>query len=175
MRLSYTLIFLLLTALGVQQTAAQCLPLSSFIDLAVEAGGATPPAVVSQVLANTQWQYNGPVGNTKELYWTSTAAAGETPEFRLSLRPVLQRYDVVLKTTVASCVKQLRNELTSRKLKPEPITCPNCEGQRFTLPDGNTISFYSNMKGTYPLVIVIHAAATAVTGDTSKAAATRNP
>jgi hypothetical protein len=175
MRLFYTLSIVLLAGLGAQQAAAQCLPLASFSTLAVETGGATPPAIVDQILARSEWQYKGPVGNTKEIYWTSAAAEGETPEFRLSLRPVLQRYDVVLKTSVASCVKQLRNELTSRKLKPEPITCPDCEGQRFTLPEGGTVSFYSNMKGAYPLVVVIHPAETPASGDTSKTATTRNP
>lgn len=176
MRKIYTLFFVLLTACSIQQAAAQCLPLASF-SILTEApiGGNTPPAVASQVLAFSEWQFKGPVGNTKELYWTSAVAAGETPEFRLSLRPVLQRYDVVLKTTVNSCVKQLRSELTSRKIKPEPITCPDCEGQRFTLPEGGTVSFYSNMKGAYPLVVVIHPAETPAASDASKAAATRNP
>lgn len=174
MQLLSILLFVLLAGFSGHSAAAQCLPLSSFVALGVEPESAAPPAVTTQLLAATEWKYNGAVGNTKEIFWTSMANGEETPAFRLSLRPVLQRYDVVLKTTQPACVKQLRSELNSRKIKPEPITCPGCEGQRYVLPEGGSVSFYSAMKGAYPLVVVFHPAETPAVG-AAKAAATRNP
>ena len=156
--------------------AAQCLSLSSLQALGTEAvsQSTVPPTIVSQVLASTEWQYLGPVGNTKELSWNSVITNQEIPAVRLSLRPVLGRYDVVLKTADASCVRLLRQELSARKLKPKPITCPDCLGQRYALPAGATLSFYSNMKGAYPLVVVFHPAETPA-ADANKAATTRDP
>ena len=174
MKLVAVLFFALLAGASKQPAAGQCLALASLEQLGVEAvsPGSTPPAIVSQVLASTDWQYLGPVGNTKELTWNSTATSKATPTLRLSLRPLLGRYDVVLKTADASCVRQLRQELSARKLKPEPVTCPGCLGQRYRLPEGATLSFYSGMKGDYPLVVVFHPAETPAA---AKAAATQNP
>lgn len=165
--------------------AAQCLELASLQALGVAATGQStaPPAIVSQVLSSTEWRFLGPVGNTRELAWTSRSAETPlstptpTPTLRLSLRPVQGRYDVVLKTTDASCVRQLRQELTARRLKPQPITCPNCLGQRYLLPEGATVSFYSKMRGDYPLVVVLHPAETPAEtpADANKTTATRNP
>ena len=163
--------------------AAQCLELVSLQALGVAATGQStaPPAIVSQVLSSTEWRFLGPVGNTRELAWTSRSAETplstptptSTPTLRLSLRPVQGRYDVVLKTTDAGCVRQLRQELTARRLKPQPITCPNCLGQRYLLPEGATVSFYSKMRGDYPLVVVLHTAETPA--GANKTTATRNP
>ena len=156
MRLFLPVLIGLLASFGSYRAAAQCLPLATLSALSVEPIGDTPPAIVSQVLPGTEWQYRGLLSDTRELAWTSVTPKAATPTSRLSLRPTQQRYDVVLKTSVSGCVRQLRGELNARKIKPEPITCLNCEGQRYNLPEGGSVSFFSKMKGPYPLVVVLH-------------------
>lgn len=62
---------------------------------------------------------------------------------------------MVLKTTLANCVRELRGELKSRKLTAQPVTCPNCEAVRYQGPDFEA-TIYNQMKGDYPFVIVVH-------------------
>lgn len=140
---------------------AQCVPLAQLLAL----GATTAPptaAAATGVLPAADWLFRGQVsGSSKEIYWsfnTPGAAPDAQPKVSLSLRPTpRQGCDVVLKTAHAECVRQLRGELKDRKIKPEPVTCPECEAQRYPLSEapGATATLYSGMKGPYPFVIVI--------------------
>ena len=74
---------------------------------------------------------------------------------RLQVRAPRPHLDVVLKTTRTACVRQLRVELKSRKLTAQPVTCPSCEAFRFPNPDFEA-TIYSQMKGDYLFVVVLH-------------------
>ena len=74
---------------------------------------------------------------------------------QLQVRAPRLHLEVVLKTTRAACVRQLRVELKSRKLTAQPVTCPSCEAFRFPSPDFEA-TIYSQLKGDYLFVVVLH-------------------
>lgn len=146
--------------------ASQCLTLAQLQELTsgkqarAAAGGraaAVPPTAALRVLPDTEWTYKGAVAGTQDIYWVSydpEASADKVPDFWLSLRPTQPTRDLVLKTTKATCVRQLQQELDKMKLHPEPVTCANCEGMRYQAETFN-ITIYSGKKGDYPFVVVL--------------------
>lgn len=140
---------------------AQCLPLSQLMTLGTTPSPATF-AAANGILSPTDWAFRGPISaSSKEVYWSflpPDTPAGAPAAVWLSLRPTLgQGCDAVLKTTRAECVRQLQDELKERKIKPEPVTCPQCVAQRYALPEapGAAATIYSGMKGPFPFVVVV--------------------
>ncbi|WP_197076641.1 rhodanese-like domain-containing protein [Hymenobacter terrenus] len=134
---------------------AQCLALDELLALGAEPNALTTPQVVTSRLTS-EWTYNGPTAGSREVFWTLAPAEGSAvPAARLSMRAQRPGQDVVLKTTQANCVRQLRSELKSRKLTAQPVTCPNCEAMRYQDSDFE-VTIYSGMKGDYPLIVVAH-------------------
>jgi hypothetical protein len=124
---------------------------------------------------SSEWTYNGPTATSRETFWTTPAENGSTIfASRLMLRAQRPGQDVVLKTTQASCVRELRSALKDRKLEAQPVTCPSCEAVRYKGTDFDA-TIYSKMKGDYPFVVVIHqvpagmVAAPAASGSSVKA------
>ena len=54
---------------------------------------------------------------------------------RLVVRPQRPGQDVVLKTALSTCMRDLRSELKTRKLTAQPVTRPGCEAVRYQSPD----------------------------------------
>ena len=149
--------FVLFSVLGLSAPAAraQCLPLANLLAIGAEPTALAKPAVVTDQLG-TEWTYVGPTATVRESAWTFTPTLGEQKvAARLQLRAQRPGQDVVLKTTQASCVRDLRSELKSRKLTAQPVTCPSCEAVRYQGPDFEA-TIYSQMKGEFPFVIVVH-------------------
>ena len=133
----------------------QCLALDEMLAIGAEPTALTVPQVVTGRLT-AAWAFTAPTGAAREAFWTLPAASGETvPIARLQLRAQRPGQDVVLKTTDAACVRQLRGELKGRKLASQPVTCPGCEAVRFQGADFEA-TIYSQMKGDYPFVVVLH-------------------
>lgn len=156
-----TLLILGGAALGLTGTLsgrAQCLPLADMTAIAADRTALVKPQALAQLSASS-WVFRGTPPRSKEIQWTSAAASasadGVVVPAIFMLRPFLQSFDVVLKTTEASCVRQLRSELKDQKLTPVPVTCPGCEAARFDGPDYQA-TIYSKMKGDYPFVVVVH-------------------
>lgn len=138
----------------------QCLALDDLLAIGAEPTALSVPQVVTDRL-NAAWAYTAPTAMAREAFWTLPAASGgAVPTARLQLRAQRPGQDVVLKTTEAACVRQLRGELKGRKLTSQPVTCPACEAVRFQGPDFEA-TIYSQMKGDYPFVVVLHQVPTA--------------
>lgn len=152
-------IFILLALLGSQfffapAARAQCLTLADMLAIGAEPGAISTPTIVTNHLPS-DWVYVGPSATVRESAWTFTLNGEPSPAARLQVRAQRPGQDVVLKTNQASCVRELRSELKSRKLTSQPVTCPSCEGIRFQGPDFEA-TIYSQMKGEYAYVVVVH-------------------
>jgi hypothetical protein len=105
------------------------------------------------------------------VYWafiapTEESATPATPDTRLELRRSNQQaqYDVVYKTPRKACINDLRAELRRAKLKAAPVTCVQCQGERFTAPTYtvtiyNQQEYFNQGKAPYPYVLVVHSLA----------------
>ena len=134
---------------------AQCLELSELLAIGAEPTALTAPQVVTARLA-AGWFFTGPTETSREASWALPMPEGRTiAAARLSLRPQRPGQDVVLKTTLPACIRDLRSQLRSRKLTAQPVTCPGCEAVRYQGPDFDA-TIYSQMKGDYPFVVVVH-------------------
>ena len=134
---------------------AQCPELAELLAIGAEPTALTAPQVVTARLS-AEWSFAGPTATSREVSWALAVPEGSTvAAARLSLRPQRPGQDVVLKTTLAACVRELRGELKSRKLIARPVTCPGCEAVRYQGP-GFDATIYSQMKGDYPFVVVVH-------------------
>ena len=95
---------------------------------------------------------------TQEIGWTSvlTTTLGAA-QAQVLLRPFAGQPppDVLLKTTRAACVRQLRAVLKGQGLKPVPVTCPSCEAQRYQAADF-VATLYSGLKGDFSYLLVMH-------------------
>jgi|SRR6476661_1407610 len=163
-------IVLMLLAGGIcsHSARAQCVPLAEMATIAADPKSSAKPERVTQLPA-AEWIFRGTPAKSREIQWTSSASSandqGTFVPALFALRPFQQGYDAVLKTTEASCIRQLRSELKSQKLEPVAVTCPNCEAVRYDGPTYQT-TIYSKMKGEFPFVVVVHplqAASTTVT------------
>ena len=169
----YTLLALLASQCAFAATArAQCVALSDLLAI-----GADPAALVSgRTVTNHvsfEWTYVPAIAPAKEASWTFTPAGASGPNARLLVRLQRPGQDVLLKTSQASCVRELRAELKSRKLTAQPVTCPNCEAVRYQSPDFD-VTLYSQMKGEFPFVVVVHQVPPAMPPAASGAPATKN-
>jgi hypothetical protein len=171
-------IFILLALLGSQlafasAAHAQCVALSDLLAI-----GADPTAQVSGKVAtdhlSVEWVYVGATSTSKEASWTFTPAGASAPTARMVVRPQRPGQDVLLKTAQASCVRDLRAELKARKLTPQPVTCPSCEAVRYQAPDFD-VTLYSQMKGEFPFVVVVHQVPPGMPPAASGASAPKNP
>ena len=134
---------------------AQCLELSELLAIGAEPTALTAPKVVTARLS-AEWSFTGPTATSREVSWALPMPEGSTiAAARLSLRQQRPGQDVVLKTTLAACVRDLRSQLKSRKLTAQPVTCPGCEAVRYQGPNFDA-TIYSQMKGDYPFVVVVH-------------------
>lgn len=152
-------IFILLAFIGSQfafasAARAQCVSLSDLLAI-----GSDPTALVSGKVVTDhisfEWAYVAPTPTAKEASWVYTPAGASAATGRLLVRPQRPGQDVVLKTSQASCLRDLRGELKARKLTAQPVTCPNCEAVRYQAADFD-VTLYSQMKGEFPNVIVVH-------------------
>jgi hypothetical protein len=150
--------------LGSLTAHSQCLPLQ-VLTKEVADGHLSPPNL-APYLPSSEWQFHQPATGTA--YWSfigieTNVSAPSTPETRVELRRSNQQdqYDVVYKTTRKNCFNDLRAELRRTKLKAEPVTCLQCEGERFTGMN-YTVTTYNQQVGfaqgktPYPYVLVIH-------------------
>ena len=157
MRINFLLMLLLWggAAFWSLPARAQCLELAELLAIGAEPTALTAPQVVTALLS-AEWSFAGPTVTSREVSWALAAPEGSTlAAARLSLRPQRPGQDVVLKTTLAACVRELRGELKSRKLIARPVTCTGCEAVRYQDP-GFDATIYSQMKGDYPFVVVVH-------------------
>ena len=175
MRILFFILALLWQGAAPLPGLAQCLELNDLLVIGAEPTALAVPQVVTGRLS-ADWTFNGPTATSREVFWTLPAPdGGSLAAARLQLRAQRPGQDVVLKTTQAACVRQLRAELKSRKLTTQPVTCPGCEAVRFQGPDFEA-TIYSLMKGDYPFVVVVHqvppvpAADPPATGSGAKAA-----
>ena len=152
-------IFILLALLGSQfafasAARAQCVALSDLLAI-----GADPTALMSGKTVTDhvsfEWTYVAATASAREPSWTFTPTGASAPTARLLVRPQRPGQDVLLKTTQAACVRDLRAELKSRKLTAQPVTCPSCQAVRYQSPDFD-VTLYSQMKGEFPFVVVVH-------------------
>lgn len=143
---------------------AQCLPLQLLTAGLAEGQSPTPQSLGAD-LPSSEWQLHKPPTGTA--YWVFTggadASATTTPETRLELRHTNQQTqaDVVYKTPSKECFNDLRAELRRAKFKAEPVTCVQCEAERFTAPNYvatvyNQQENFSQGKAPYPFVVVVH-------------------
>lgn len=152
-------IFILLALLGSQlvfspAARAQCIALTDLLAIGADPTVQVSGKVVTDHLA-PEWTYVGATNAAKEASWSFTPAGASAPTARMVVRPQRPGQDVLLKTGQASCVRDLRAELKSRKLTAQPVTCPNCEAVRYQSPDFD-VTLYSQMKGEFPFVVVVH-------------------
>ena len=146
--------FLLGQALCAPALRAQCLSLTELLTIGAEPTALTTPKAVTDHLT-FEWTYAGPTATVREAAWTFVPSGTTAPTARLQMRAQRPGQDVVLKTTQANCVRDLRSELKSRKLTAQPVTCPSCEAVRYQGPDFEA-TIYSQMKGEFPFVVVVH-------------------
>lgn len=160
---------------------AQCLPLRVLTAAGANAGFAHDS--LDAYLPAGEWaRHQSLPGASEELSWSHAGAATQPGTGALllddavvSLRRSNQQraYDVVLKTVHKSCFNQVRAELRRRGLKPEPVNCVGCLGERFVGPLC-TVTLYDHKPGfdkgssPYPYVVVVRStAAPAGPGNTS--------
>ena len=160
----FSLLALLGGLAGSQAAHAQCLPLQLLTSGLAEGQPLTPQTLGASLPAS-EWQLHKPP--TGAAYWAfsggADASATTTPETRLELRRTNQQAqaDVVYKTPRKECFNDLRAELRRAKLKAEPVTCVQCEAERFTAATYTVTVFnqqesFSQGKAPYPFVVVVH-------------------
>lgn len=161
------LLFVGALSVASQAARAQCLPLQLLTNNLAE--GQVTPQTISASLPASEWEMHKPP--TGAVYWTymGSAEAGAEPagpDTRVELRRSNQQtqYDVVFKTARKGCLSDLRAELRRAKLKAEPVTCVQCQAERFTAA-GYTVTIYNQQesfgqgKAPYPFVLVVHSLA----------------
>ncbi|GAB3634838.1 hypothetical protein GCM10027422_04280 [Hymenobacter arcticus] len=151
---------------------AQCLPLQ-LLTTGLAEGQPLTSQVLSASLPASEWEMHKPP--TGATYWSfkggETSPTPATPDTRLELRRSNQQtqFDVVLKTPRKECFNSLRAELRRAKLKAEPVTCVQCEAERFTAATYTVTVFnqqesFGQGKAPYPFVVVVHALTGAASG-----------
>lgn len=154
MRASIFFALLLGPAIWAPALRAQCIDLTDLLTIGAEPTALVSPKVVTNHLVS-EWTYSGPTASVRESAWTFVYPGDSKPMARLQVRAQRPGQDVVLKTSQASCIRDLRSELKSRKLTALPVTCPSCEAVRYQGPDFEA-TIYSQMKGEFPFVVVVH-------------------
>ena len=133
---------------------AQCIALSDLLAIGADPTAQSSGKVVTDHVS-FEWTFAGATPTAKEASWTFTPSGASAPTARLLLRPQRPGQDVLLKTSQASCLRDLRSELKARKLTAKPVTCPNCDAVRYQASDFD-VTLYSQMKGEFPFVVVVH-------------------
>ncbi len=182
---------LLLLGAGVGARAwGQCLPVR--VLLQAGASGRFALDSLDTYLPASQWTRHTPQpGSTEELFWThevpGTQPVTGTPlldDAQVSLRRASQKqsqvlgqnadlpsFDILLKTRQRACFGAVRTELRRAGLKPEPVSCVNCVGERFvgsvcTVTLFDQRAGYDKGNSPYPFVISVrrNAGSSSVTG-----------
>lgn len=157
---------------------AQSLSLDKLLTLAHFSVNLTP-AQSSQVYL-PEWTFSPslPTSQTPEERltwgWWPSPDQQELPTTLLSLRPVHGTLDVLLKFKHAGPFHQLQREMQRLHQEPLAVTCINCQGERYTLPD-YTLSFYQGKPEPFPYIVVLHLSEPAPSRPASPAAASTNP
>ena len=133
---------------------AQCIALSDLLAIGGDPTAQASGKVVTDHVS-FEWVFAGATPTAKETSWTFTPSGASAPTARLLVRPQRPGQDVLLKTSQASCLRDLRSELKARKLTAKPVTCPSCEAVRYQSSDFD-VTLYSQMKGEFPFVVVVH-------------------
>lgn len=152
-----TLLFLLLLGIGRPGAAwAQCLSLRQLSALSNNPTAMTTPEKVTQITA-ADWKFEGPVPRTRDIFWSTTSKnSSGLPKATLTLRPMLQQVDAVLKTADPGCIRQIRAELKELNRPFVKVNCPGgCEALRYQSTLMQT-TIYSQMPGDYAFVVVVH-------------------
>lgn len=151
----------LLTAVLAGAASAQTLTLDHLLKL-----GTLPTDVPLQkmtaALFPADWSYRGHVAQTDEVYWTANATdyefdtETEAATSWVSLRPMpTGAMDVLFKTSHGRNFEPIRKELKRLKFPVTPVTCLECQGERYTGPN-YTITLYTGKKAPYPFIVVLH-------------------
>ncbi|MET4073069.1 hypothetical protein [Hymenobacter sp. UYCo722] len=133
---------------------AQCIALSDLLAIGADPMAQSSGKVVTDHVS-VDWTFVGATPAAKDASWAFTPAGASAPTARMLVRPQRPGQDVVFKTTQASCLRDLRSELKARKLVAQPVTCPSCEAVRYQSADFD-VTLYSQMKGEFPFVVVVH-------------------
>jgi len=142
---------------GAAPARAQCFDLPQLLGIGSARLAVEHPESIRQLPA-AEWQLQRAASPTQEIVWTSvqtTTLGVAAAEVRLRPLPGQPTPDVLLKTTQAACLRQVRSALKSQGVKPVPVTCPNCEAQRYQAPEF-VATFYSGLKGDFPYLLVVH-------------------
>ncbi|WP_139926382.1 hypothetical protein [Hymenobacter sp. DG01] len=141
--------------------AAQTLSLDQLLKLSALPAG-LPLQKMTAALFPPEWAYRGHVNQTEETYWTANATdydydtETETPTSWVSLRPMPGgSVDVLFKTTSNRNIEPIRKELKRLKFEATPVTCLECQGERYTGPN-YSVTLYTGKKGPFPVILVIH-------------------
>ncbi|MBD2768310.1 hypothetical protein IC235_10435 [Hymenobacter sp. BT664] len=125
------------------------------LSIGAEPAALTSPQVVTAHLSS-DWVFTAPTVTSRDAFWTVPGEGNSAlVTSQLMVRAQRPGQDVILRTTQGSCVRQVRSELKSRKLPMQAVTCPNCEAFRYQ-GEGFETTIYSQMKGDYPFVVVVH-------------------
>ena len=154
MRAYFILCCVTLLAVLTSPARAQCVALSDLLAIGADPTAQSSGKVVTDHVS-TEWTFVGPTPMAKEAFWTFMPAGASAPTGRLQVRSQRPGQDVVLKSTQANCLRDLRSELKARKLTAQPVTCPNCEAVRYQAADFD-VTLYSQMKGEFPFIAVVH-------------------
>ena len=175
MRFTILIAILALQLFAGAAARAQCVALADLLAIGAEPAALASPKIVTDHLS-FEWSYVGPTATAREPSWTFVPSGTSTAAALLVVRPQRPGQDVLLKSTQGSCVRDLTKELKSRKLKPQPVTCPNCEAVRYQASDFD-VTLYSQMKGDFPFVVVVHQvpAGSPPAASTTKMAGSKNP
>ena len=141
-------------ALVAPAARAQCIALNDLLAIGADPTAQSSGKVVTDHVSS-EWVFVGATATAREAGWAFTPAGAAAPVARLLVRPQRPGQDVLLKTTQANCLRDLRSELKARKLNAQPVTCPSCEAVRYQAPDFD-VTLYSQMKGEFPFVVVVH-------------------
>ena len=173
MRACFILCCVAILAVLAPPARAQCIALSDLLAIGADPSAQTSGKVVTDHVS-FEWIFVGATPTAKEPSWTFTPSGASAPTARLLVRPQRPGQDVVLKTTHASCVRDLRSELKARKLTAQPVTCPNCEAVRYQAIDYD-VTLYSLMKSEFPFVVVVHQVPTGMPPPAPAAAGGKTP
>lgn len=141
--------------------AAQTLPLDQLLKLGTLPAG-LPLQKMTPALFPSEWTYRGQQEHSNETYWTASATdydyADELdgPASSISLRPMSNgAVDVLFRTSQSRYFEPIHKELKRMKLPVVPVTCLDCEGERYEASN-YTVTLYTGKKGPYPFIVVIH-------------------
>jgi len=139
---------------------AQDISLEKMLTLASLPVSLTPAQNQEAALAEWVFHPSAPLSLMQDepltwAWWPPANTPASLPGALLSLRANHGTFDLVLHFRRVTNFNQLHRECLRLKLPVTPVTCLDCQGERFAGPT-YSVAFYQGKPEPYPYIVVLH-------------------